>query len=74
MGYAAVYLVEALYYKLEGRTMALRLALPPNRNEYQKIFLEEESRPHCHLWADCLEHVRSSTSHNPVGLHRLLQG
>jgi hypothetical protein len=27
-----------------------------------------------HLWADCLENVGASTSHNPMGLHSLLQG
>jgi hypothetical protein len=27
-----------------------------------------------HLWTDCLENVEASTSHNPVGLHDLLQG
>jgi hypothetical protein len=26
------------------------------------------------LWADCLENVGASTSHNPIGLHGLLQG
>jgi hypothetical protein len=26
------------------------------------------------LWADCLENVEASTSHNPMGLHGLLQG
>jgi hypothetical protein len=26
------------------------------------------------LWADCLESVGASTSHNPMGLHGLLQG
>jgi hypothetical protein len=30
--------------------------------------------PHRHLWADCLENVWVSNSHNPVGLHGLLQG
>jgi uncharacterized membrane-anchored protein len=30
--------------------------------------------PHRHLWADCLENVGASTSHNPMGLHGLLQG
>jgi hypothetical protein len=29
---------------------------------------------HRYLWADCLENVGSSTSHNPMGLHDLLQG
>jgi hypothetical protein len=28
--------------------------------------------PHRHQWADCLENVVASTSHNPVGLHGLL--
>jgi hypothetical protein len=28
----------------------------------------------CHLWADCLENVGTSTSQNPMGLHGLLQG
>jgi hypothetical protein len=27
-----------------------------------------------HLWADCLDNVGSLTSHNPIGLHSLLQG
>jgi hypothetical protein len=29
---------------------------------------------HRHLWADCLENVGASTSHNPIGFHGLLQG
>jgi hypothetical protein len=28
----------------------------------------------CQLWADCLDNVGSLTSHNPIGLHGLLQG
>jgi hypothetical protein len=31
-------------------------------------------QPHRHLWADCLENVGASTSHNPTGFHGLLQG
>jgi hypothetical protein len=27
-----------------------------------------------HLLADCLDNVESLTSHNPIGLHGLLQG
>jgi hypothetical protein len=27
-----------------------------------------------HLWADCLEGMEASMSHNPMGLHGLLQG
>jgi hypothetical protein len=30
-------------------------------------------QPHCNLWADCLENVGASTSHNHMGLHGLLQ-
>jgi hypothetical protein len=26
------------------------------------------------MWADCPENVGASTSHNPMGLHGLLQG
>jgi hypothetical protein len=33
-----------------------------------------KAQPHRHLWADCLENVGASTSHNPVGLRGLLQG
>jgi hypothetical protein len=29
---------------------------------------------HRHLLADCLENVEALTSHNPMGLHGLLQG
>jgi hypothetical protein len=29
---------------------------------------------HGHLWAECLENVQSSTFHNPMGHHGLLQG
>jgi hypothetical protein len=31
-------------------------------------------QPYRHLWADCLDNVESLTSHNPIGLHGLLQG
>jgi hypothetical protein len=31
-------------------------------------------QPYRHLWADCLDNVGSLTSHNPIGLHGLLQG
>jgi hypothetical protein len=37
-------------------------------------FLFSLQRPHRHLWADCLENVGASTSHNLLGLHGLLQG
>jgi hypothetical protein len=35
----------------------------PITNEYNR-----------HLWTDCLENVGALTSHNPMGLHGLLQG
>jgi hypothetical protein len=31
-------------------------------------------QPYCHLWANCQKNVGASTSHNPMGLHGLLQG
>jgi hypothetical protein len=31
-------------------------------------------QPHRHLWPNFLVNVGASTSHNPVGLHGLLQG
>jgi hypothetical protein len=41
----------------------------------------DKGRPVCqadnltaNLWADCLENVGASTSHNPMDLHALLQG
>jgi hypothetical protein len=30
-------------------------------------------QPQRHLWTDCLENVGASTSHNPMGLHDLLE-
>jgi hypothetical protein len=50
-----------------------------NRNKYLKIFLGEGrgrcvSLTNCHLWADCLDNVGSSTCHIPIGVHGLLQG
>jgi hypothetical protein len=44
------------------------------RNEYQESSCEWGIQPHRHLWANCLENVTASTSHNPMGLHGLLQG
>jgi hypothetical protein len=35
---------------------------------------EWDWQPYRHLWADFLENVGSSTSHNPMCLHGLLQG
>jgi hypothetical protein len=51
-----------------------------NRNEYQESSwgkgrpAHKAEKPHRHLWADCLENVGASTSHNRIGLHGLLQG
>jgi hypothetical protein len=50
-----------------------------NRNEYQESSWELRAagvwvwKPYCHLWADCLEDVGASTSHDSMGLHGLLQ-
>jgi hypothetical protein len=30
-------------------------------------------QPYLHLWADCLENMGASMSHNPMDLHGLLQ-
>jgi hypothetical protein len=38
------------------------------------LWSAEERNPYGHLWADFLEDVEASTSHNPMGLHGLLQG
>jgi hypothetical protein len=58
-----------------SRTMALGSTQPLG------IFVERKEQParkawqpYRHLWADCLDNVGSSTSHNPMGLHSLLQG
>jgi hypothetical protein len=51
-----------------------------NRNEYQESFWELRApgawgwQIYHHLWADCLENVGASTSHNRMGVHGLLQG
>jgi hypothetical protein len=34
----------------------------------------QDWQPYRHLWADCLDNVRSLTSHNPIGLQGLLRG
>jgi hypothetical protein len=45
-----------------------------SRNEYQKLGRRVRLKTNCHLWADVLENVGSSTSHNLIGFHGLLQG
>jgi hypothetical protein len=50
-----------------------------NRNEYQESSWRGKGRAarkanNRHLWADCLENMGASKSHNPMGLHGLLQG
>jgi hypothetical protein len=39
-----------------------------------KAWPERKAEKHCHLWANCLEDVGASASHNPMGLQGLLQG
>jgi hypothetical protein len=41
---------------------------------YVTLFLICLTTPYRHLWADCLENVGASTSHNSMGLHGLLHG
>jgi hypothetical protein len=58
-------------------------SLPPNvthidywrqiRCRFLTTFNHIVSNPRRHLWADCLENVRASTSHKPTGFHGLLQ-
>jgi hypothetical protein len=36
--------------------------------------ITKKKHPHRQLWADCLDNVGASTSHNPMGLEGLLQG
>jgi hypothetical protein len=66
--------------------LILSLSLSPgvhsasNINDYQKYKNKvsgEQSvagATYRHLWADCLDYVRSLTSHNPTGVHGLLRG
>jgi hypothetical protein len=62
-----------------SRTMSLR-STQPLREISTMIFLglitigTQNWQPHRHLWADFQENVRTSTSHNRVGFHGLLQG
>jgi hypothetical protein len=49
------------------------------RNEYQESFRGVKSgrlvrQIHRHQWVDCQRNVVASMSHNPMGLHSLLQG
>jgi hypothetical protein len=62
-----------------SRTMALGSTQPlteistRNFSGGKGLQVREAGNPHRHLWADSLENVGASTSHNPVGLHGLLQ-
>jgi hypothetical protein len=65
---------------LFGPTLALGFAQPLTEMSTRKSS-GSKARPvrkggklNNHLWADCLDNVESSTSHNPIGLHGLLQG
>jgi hypothetical protein len=44
------------------------------RNLWTRHAVVTRDPPNMDLWADCLENVGTSTSHNPMGLHGLLQG
>jgi hypothetical protein len=62
-----------------GRTMALGSTQPLIRDMNTKN-IPENGRPALKadnltdIWAECPENVGASTSHNPMGLHGLLQG
>jgi hypothetical protein len=56
-----------------SHTMALRFTQPLTEMSTRNL-PGEGWQPNLHLWADCLDNVESSTSHNLIGLHGLLQG
>jgi hypothetical protein len=70
--------VKALYYETRwGLYLALVFTQPLKQisTRSRKImFLGSIVQPVHHLWGDCVDNVRSSTSHNPIGLHGLLRG
>jgi hypothetical protein len=59
-----------------SRTMALRSTRPLTEMSTRMLLGVKGGRrvrlTSPHLWADCLENVGASTSHNPTGLHGLL--
>jgi hypothetical protein len=59
-----------------SRTMALGLTQPLTEMNTTNYLcgVKTSWQPHRHLWADCLDNVGSSTSHNLTGLHVLLRG
>jgi hypothetical protein len=62
-----------------SRIMALGSTQPPTEMSTRNLPGVKGGRrlrltPYRHLWADCLENVGVSTSHNPMSLHDLLQG
>jgi hypothetical protein len=75
-------LVFSIYLILPA-SLGLGVYSPSNRNEYHKQkkcfwgvqrdwFVRLTTLPA--FWADCLDNVGSSTSHNPIGIHGLLRG
>jgi hypothetical protein len=75
-------LLKWIYFSLPNTSshgIALGSTRPLNRHEFQEspgwggkggLRVRLTSR----LWADCLDNVGTSTSHNPMGLHGLSQG
>jgi hypothetical protein len=57
-----------------GSTQPLTEMSTSNLPGWQRAAGAWDWQPHRHLWADCIENVVTSTSHNPMGLHGLLQG
>jgi hypothetical protein len=62
------------WHNPSSRTMALGSTQPPTEMSTRNIPgrpARKSWQPYRHLWADCLEDVGTSTSHNPMGLHGL---
>jgi hypothetical protein len=57
-----------------SRNIALRLTQLLTEMSTRNLPRDIGWKPYRHLWADCLDNVGASTSHNLLGLQGLLQG
>jgi hypothetical protein len=62
-----------IYLILPNRTMTLGSTQPLTEMSTTNLPVGGDWQPYRHLWDDCLENVGASTSHNPIGLHGLLE-